>query len=176
MKYFWFLSPTQLFILQRKLNKYTCWFFINKVMKYWKFEEKLIRSLKRFSMVSHYHGQWWSILLIHLLQILQWWARGGLYVSHLVQTVQSSLSSLSSKLDSTLWISEKSILACGKGTTPGSLHTALRCDIINNNMTVLKMTTWNGPHKLKHLKFNCFCFNFTIRCPIIIKLEVLTNI
>jgi hypothetical protein len=30
-----------------------------------------------------YHGQWWSILCTHLLNILQWWALGGLYVSHL---------------------------------------------------------------------------------------------
>ena len=30
-----------------------------------------------------YHGQWWSILCTHLLHILQWWALGGLYVSHL---------------------------------------------------------------------------------------------
>ena len=30
-----------------------------------------------------YHGQWWSILRTHLLHILQWWALGGLYVSHL---------------------------------------------------------------------------------------------
>ena len=43
MKYFWFLSPTQLFI----------------------------------------QGQWWSILLMQCLQILQWCARGGLYISHL---------------------------------------------------------------------------------------------
>ena len=30
-----------------------------------------------------YHGQRWSILRTHLLHILQWWALGGLYVSHL---------------------------------------------------------------------------------------------
>lgn len=38
-----------------------------------------------------YHGQWWSILLMQRLQIRQWWARGGRYVSHLVHSVQSSL-------------------------------------------------------------------------------------
>ena len=30
-------------------------------------------------------GQWWSILLTQCLQILQWWARGGRYISHLGQ-------------------------------------------------------------------------------------------
>ena len=44
MKYFWFLSPTQLLI----------------------------------------QGQWWSILRMHRLQIRQWCARGGRYISHLL--------------------------------------------------------------------------------------------
>ena len=34
-----------------------------------------------------YHGQWWSILRTHFLHIQQWWALGGLYVSHLLQTL-----------------------------------------------------------------------------------------
>ena len=34
-----------------------------------------------------FHGQWWSILHTHHLQILQWWALGGIYVSHLLQTL-----------------------------------------------------------------------------------------
>lgn len=28
------------------------------------------------------HGQWWSILMMHRLQMLQWWARGGLKLLH----------------------------------------------------------------------------------------------
>lgn len=31
------------------------------------------------------HGQWWSILKIHLLQCEQWWVRGGLTIRHLLQ-------------------------------------------------------------------------------------------
>ena len=34
-----------------------------------------------------YNGQWWYILRTHLPNILQWWALGGLYVSHLLQTL-----------------------------------------------------------------------------------------
>ena len=77
MKYFWFFSPTQLFI----------------------------------------QGQWWSILLMQCLHILQWWALGGRYISHLVQIVQSSFGAM---LPPSLWLSEKSILWLGRGTIPGS--------------------------------------------------------
>ena len=97
-----------------------------------------------------YHGQWWSILLMQRLQILQWCALGGLYVSHLVHTVQSSFSSPSwSSLPPEAWISEKSILFCGRGTIPGSLQTAFKCAIIKRSTTVLNATIWKGPHKLR---------------------------
>lgn len=36
------------------------------------------------------HGQWWSILLMQRWQTLQWWARGGRYVSQRLHTVQPS--------------------------------------------------------------------------------------
>jgi hypothetical protein len=47
------------------------------------------------------------------------------------------------------WMSEKSTLFWGRGTTPGSEHTAFKCAIARRKTMVLKKTTWNGPHKLK---------------------------
>ena len=47
------------------------------------------------------------------------------------------------------WMSEKSTLFWGRGTTPGSEHTAFICAMPRRKTMVLKRTTWNGPHKLK---------------------------
>lgn len=44
-------------------------------------QHRILFSIKLFAhykLLKAYHGQWWSIFLIHLLQILQWWALGGL--------------------------------------------------------------------------------------------------
>lgn len=71
-----------------------------------------------------------------------------------MQTVQSSTSSQSSVPDPAVCMSEKSTLVWGRGTTPGSLHTAFKCDIISSSTIVLKTTTLNGPHKLKPIKFH----------------------
>lgn len=52
------------------------------------------------------------------------------------------------------WISEKSTLLWGKGTTPGSEHTAFRWAIASKNIIVLKRTTLKGPHKLEREEKN----------------------
>lgn len=48
--------------------------------------------------------------------------------------------------------SERETLVCGKGTVPGSEHIALKCDTVNSKRNVLKITMWNGAHKLKNIK------------------------
>ena len=106
-------------------------------------------------------GQWWSILRMQCLHILQWWALGGRYISHLtgrlyrnltwgfmahlVQIVQSSFGAM---LPPSLWLSEKSILWLGRGTIPGSEKTARACAMKSKKMTMLNMTTWKLPHRL----------------------------
>jgi hypothetical protein len=128
MKYFWLSSPTQLLIL----------------MKNWR---KQIRNQSNLNVLNGDQGQWWSIFLTHLLQILQWWARGGLYISQRTQTDQ--LFSLLPSLLVSNCLELKSSPYLGCGTTPGSDIEAFKCDQINKiNINWKTNTVMTNDHKL----------------------------
>lgn len=85
---------------------------------------------------------------MHRLQMRQWCARGGRYVSHLEHTVHSSLSRYCRFC--ALCRSEKSKRSCGNWTVPGSQKTAFKWDMVSRNTTVLNNTTCMGAQRLIH--------------------------
>lgn len=109
------------------------------------FEVDLLNSMNRKQIDTDFLCSF--LYLIHRLQIRQWCARGGRYVSHLVHTVHSSSSRY--RLLCALCKSEKSNRMCGNGTIPGSQKTAFKCEMVNRKTMVLNKTTLIGPQRLK---------------------------
>ena len=77
------------------------------------------------------HGQWWSIFVMHRLQMRQWWARGGLKALHLLHRYSVLPDDTSACVGS----------AAG-GTVPGSVKATRTWLTIANASSVLNAYTW----------------------------------
>lgn len=82
------MGPITHGILYSKDIMHTLKIFYRQTETAYKYTLKLITLANGETWTDH--GQWWSILLMQRWQTLQWWARGGRYVSQRLHTVQPS--------------------------------------------------------------------------------------
>ena len=108
------------------------------------------------------YGQWWSIFKMHLLQMLQWWARSGLKLLHLRHIrfggrglgfgFKASISPLLDLLTPLFLASRRLVSSsigngsASGGIEPGSVVIAWKWDTTASTVTVQKANEWNSPH------------------------------